>query len=108
MAWPAARIRNDATPAETVRCARQSGAAFDEAAYGKCLQDSIATVVREQVETGVDVGTAGTIHWLHLVSVDGARELRLGYAGTGIFHAKNGTGALSIKLEIDATAIRIC
>jgi hypothetical protein len=28
-------------------------------------------------ETKADVGTAGTIHWLHLVSVDTAREIRV-------------------------------
>ncbi len=28
-------------------------------------------------ETAADVGSAGTIHWLHLVSVDGLRELRV-------------------------------
>ena len=28
-------------------------------------------------ETDSDVGSAGTIHWLHLVSVDGARDLRV-------------------------------
>jgi hypothetical protein len=28
-------------------------------------------------ETTADVGSAGTIHWLHLVSPDGRREIRL-------------------------------
>jgi hypothetical protein len=51
-------------------------------------------------------GSTALIARAPIKRLEDARELRLGYAGTGIFHAKNGTGALSIKLEIDATAIR--
>jgi len=35
--------------------ARESGGAFDEAAYNKCLQKSIAEVVRRQAAAGIDV-----------------------------------------------------
>jgi len=34
---------------------RQNGEAVDEAEYGNCLRDSIATVVRRQIEAGIDV-----------------------------------------------------
>lgn len=34
---------------------RQNGEAVDEAEYGTCLRDSIATVVRRQAEAGIDV-----------------------------------------------------
>src|SRR5580700_3438756 len=39
---------------ELVR-ARQAGEAVDEQAYTKCLQDSVAEVVRQQVQAGVDI-----------------------------------------------------
>jgi 5-methyltetrahydropteroyltriglutamate--homocysteine methyltransferase len=35
--------------------ARQAGEAVDEQAYTKCLQDSVAEVVRQQVQAGVDI-----------------------------------------------------
>lgn len=35
--------------------ARESGGALDEAAYNKCLRDSIAEVVRRQAAAGIDV-----------------------------------------------------
>ena len=35
--------------------ARQNGEALDELAYERCLQDSIAAVVRRQAEAGIDV-----------------------------------------------------
>ncbi len=39
--------------------ARQQGQPIDEAAYAKCLKGSIAGVVRQQAETGVDVVSDG-------------------------------------------------
>lgn len=39
---------------ELVR-ARQAGEAVDEQAYTRCLQDSVAEVVRQQVQAGVDI-----------------------------------------------------
>src|SRR5687767_11812347 len=35
--------------------AKQSGEAYDKAAYAQCLKDSVAAVVGEQAEVGVDV-----------------------------------------------------
>jgi 5-methyltetrahydropteroyltriglutamate--homocysteine methyltransferase len=35
--------------------ARQAGEAVDEQAYTRCLQDSVAEVVRQQVQAGVDI-----------------------------------------------------
>ncbi|HWF37387.1 MAG TPA: cobalamin-independent methionine synthase II family protein [Candidatus Acidoferrales bacterium] len=35
--------------------ARESGGAFDQAAYKKCLRDSIAEVVRRQAAAGIDI-----------------------------------------------------
>src|SRR5215469_15081317 len=44
-------------PAKLLELARrrQNGEAVDEAEYGNCLRDSIATVVRRQIEAGIDV-----------------------------------------------------
>jgi 5-methyltetrahydropteroyltriglutamate--homocysteine methyltransferase len=38
---------------------KQSGAPFDEAGYTKCLRQSIADIVREQAEVGLDVVSDG-------------------------------------------------
>ena len=35
--------------------ARQAGKAYDEAAHDKCLTQSVAEVVHQQAEVGVDV-----------------------------------------------------
>ena len=35
--------------------AKQGGQQFDQAAYDKCLKDSVAEVVRRQAEIGIDV-----------------------------------------------------
>src|SRR5208282_2015109 len=51
--------------------AKQAGKPYDEAAYGKCLRDSVAEVVRQQAETGVDVVSDGefgkSISWSQYV-----------------------------------------
>jgi 5-methyltetrahydropteroyltriglutamate--homocysteine methyltransferase len=39
--------------------AKQRGEKYDEAAYAKCLKDSVAAVVRQQGETGIDVVSDG-------------------------------------------------
>ena len=39
--------------------AKQGGQAFDQAAYEKCLKDSVAEVVRQQAEIGIDVPSDG-------------------------------------------------
>src|SRR5262245_52576920 len=39
--------------------ARQSGQAYDEDAYQSCLTESVAEVVRQQAEAGVDVVSDG-------------------------------------------------
>jgi 5-methyltetrahydropteroyltriglutamate--homocysteine methyltransferase len=39
--------------------ARQKGAGFDEAAYDRCLVDSVAAVVRHQADAGIDVVSDG-------------------------------------------------
>ncbi len=39
--------------------AKQGGRSFDQAAYDKCLKDSVAEVVRHQAEIGVDVVSDG-------------------------------------------------
>ena len=39
--------------------AKQGGKAFDQAAYDKCLKDSVADVVRHQAEIGIDVPSDG-------------------------------------------------
>jgi len=39
--------------------ARQGGKPYDEAAYQKCLTDSVAAVVRRQAEAGIDVVSDG-------------------------------------------------
>ena len=39
--------------------AKQGGQAFDQAAYEKCLKDSVAEVVRHQAEIGIDVPSDG-------------------------------------------------
>src|SRR6476646_3652169 len=39
--------------------ARQSGKAYDDQAYRKCLADSVAGVVREQAQAGIDVVSDG-------------------------------------------------
>src|SRR5262249_50751394 len=41
--------------------ARQSGKPYDQAAYDKCLADSVAAVVRRQAEAGVDVVSDGEL-----------------------------------------------
>src|SRR5262244_312944 len=51
--------------------ARQSGKPYDQAAYDKCLADSVAAVVRRQAEAGVDVVSDGefgkSISWSQYV-----------------------------------------
>jgi len=51
--------------------AKQAGKPYDEAAYGKCLKDSVAEVVRQQAEVGVDVVSDGefgkSISWSQYV-----------------------------------------
>jgi 5-methyltetrahydropteroyltriglutamate--homocysteine methyltransferase len=51
--------------------ARQQGADFDEAAYDRCLTDSVAAVVRQQADAGVDVVSDGefgkSISWSQYV-----------------------------------------
>src|SRR5262249_56329578 len=51
--------------------ARQGGKAYDEAAYDKCLGDSVAAVVRRQAEAGIDVVSDGefgkSISWSQYV-----------------------------------------
>jgi 5-methyltetrahydropteroyltriglutamate--homocysteine methyltransferase len=51
--------------------AKQSGKAYDAAAYSKCLKDSVADVVRKQAETGIDVISDGefgkSISWSQYV-----------------------------------------
>ena len=39
--------------------AKQGGQAFDQAAYEKCLKESVADVVRRQAEIGIDVSSDG-------------------------------------------------
>ena len=39
--------------------ARQGGKPYDQAAYDKCLADSVAAVVRRQAEAGIDVVSDG-------------------------------------------------
>ncbi len=39
--------------------AKQGGQQFDQAAYDKCLKDSVAEVVRRQAEIGIDVPSDG-------------------------------------------------
>ena len=51
--------------------ARQKGDGFDEAAYDRCLMDSVAAVVRHQADAGVDVVSDGefgkSISWSQYV-----------------------------------------
>ena len=51
--------------------AKRSGEAYDEEAYGTCLAQSVATVVRQQADTGVDVISDGefgkSISWSQYV-----------------------------------------
>ena len=51
--------------------ARQSGKPYDEAAYGACLKQSVADVVRKQTDVGVDVISDGefgkSISWSQYV-----------------------------------------
>src|SRR5579859_4383637 len=51
--------------------AKQAGKSYDEAAYRKCLKDSVAEVVRKQAEVGVDVVSDGefgkSISWSQYV-----------------------------------------
>src|ERR1700694_3639290 len=39
--------------------ARQNGDAVDEQAYGQCLKDSVAEVVRQQAQAGIDIMNDG-------------------------------------------------
>ena len=39
--------------------ARQSGKPYDQAAYDKCLADSVAEVVSRQAQAGIDVVSDG-------------------------------------------------
>ena len=51
--------------------AKQAGRSYDEAAYGKCLTDAVAAIVRQQGETGIDVVSDGefgkSISWSQYV-----------------------------------------
>src|SRR4030095_4927989 len=50
---------------------RQQGADFDEAAYDRCLTDSVAAVARQQADAGIDVVSDGefgkSISWSQYV-----------------------------------------
>ena len=50
---------------------KQAGRPYDQAGYAKCLSDSVAAVVREQVQTGIDVVSDGefgkSISWSQYV-----------------------------------------
>src|SRR6476660_8786462 len=50
---------------------RHAGKPYDEAAYARCLKDSVATVVRKQADVGVDVISDGefgkSISWSQYV-----------------------------------------
>jgi 5-methyltetrahydropteroyltriglutamate--homocysteine methyltransferase len=52
-------------------CAKQAGKQFDDAAYARCLKDSVADVVRRQADTGIDVVSDGefgkSISWSQYV-----------------------------------------
>ncbi|MGO9785395.1 MAG: hypothetical protein ACLPL5_01155, partial [Stellaceae bacterium] len=39
--------------------AKQAGKPYDQAAYARCLKDSVAAVVRRQAEAGIDVVSDG-------------------------------------------------
>ena len=39
--------------------AKQSGKGYDEAAYQQCLKDSVAKIVKEQADIGIDVVSDG-------------------------------------------------
>ncbi len=51
--------------------AKRNHAAYDEAAYARCLTDSVAAIVRQQAETGIDVVSDGefgkSISWSQYV-----------------------------------------
>jgi 5-methyltetrahydropteroyltriglutamate--homocysteine methyltransferase len=51
--------------------ARQKGEGFDQAAYDRCLTESVATVVRQQADAGIDVVSDGefgkSISWSQYV-----------------------------------------
>src|SRR6266702_8580445 len=51
--------------------AKQKGEAFDQGAYGRCLTESVAAIVRRQAEAGVDVVSDGefgkSISWSQYV-----------------------------------------
>jgi 5-methyltetrahydropteroyltriglutamate--homocysteine methyltransferase len=51
--------------------AKQSGARYDKAAYEKCLKDSVAAVVKQQADVGIDVISDGefgkSISWSQYV-----------------------------------------
>src|SRR5512145_919448 len=46
-------------PLQEIMRAKQGHQPFDEAAYEKCLKDSVAEVVHKQAEIGVDVVSDG-------------------------------------------------
>ena len=50
---------------------KQGGKPFDEAAYDRCLADSVAEVVRQQADAGIDVVSDGefgkSISWSQYV-----------------------------------------
>src|SRR6266702_3106481 len=51
--------------------AKQKGEAFDQGAYGRCLTESVAAIVRQQAATGIDVVSDGefgkSISWSQYV-----------------------------------------
>jgi 5-methyltetrahydropteroyltriglutamate--homocysteine methyltransferase len=51
--------------------AKQSGASYDKTAYEKCLKDTVATVVKQQADVGIDVVSDGefgkSISWSQYV-----------------------------------------
>src|SRR6266700_82694 len=51
--------------------AKQKGEAFDQGAYGRCLTESVAAIVRRQAEAGIDVVSDGefgkSISWSQYV-----------------------------------------
>src|ERR1700688_1371578 len=59
-------------PARQEFCrAKKAGKPYDQAAYGNCLQDAVAAVVRQQAEVGIDVVSDGefgkSISWSQYV-----------------------------------------
>lgn len=71
--------------------AKQAGRPYDQSAYQKCLSDSVAAVVRQQAETGIDVISDGefgkSISWSQYVleRLSGFERRPIATAGTNPF-----------------------